>query len=121
MKRQAAYALLGLAMAGHGGADPGWAARLHGAAAQALADLGETLEPLEGRLANLDCQRLRAAMGAETFEAEYDAGRALNLARAADQALRRIQAGDEASRAGCADERTGRGRIRCGRDGADAS
>ena len=76
-----AYALIGLAMAGRGGADPGWSARLHGAADQALADLGRALEPLEGRLADLDRQRLRAAMGAEAFEAEYAAGRALDLAQ----------------------------------------
>ena len=76
-----AYALIGLALAGHGGADPGWSARLHGAADQALADLGHTLEPLEGRLADLDRQRLRAAMGAEAFEAEYAAGRTLDLAQ----------------------------------------
>jgi predicted ATPase/DNA-binding XRE family transcriptional regulator len=81
MKRQTAYPLIGLAMAGHGGADPGWSARLHGAADQALADLGETLEPLEGRLAELDRQRLRAAMGTEDFETEYAAGRALDPAR----------------------------------------
>jgi hypothetical protein len=76
-----ATALTGLALAGRGGADPGWSARLHGAADQALADLGHTLEPLEGRLANLDRQRLRAAMGAEAFEAEYAAGRVLDPAR----------------------------------------
>ena len=76
-----AYALIGLAMAGHGRADPGWSARLHGAADQALADLGRTVEPLEGRLADLDRQRLRAAMGAEAFEAEYAAGRALDPAQ----------------------------------------
>ena len=81
MKGAMAYALIGLAMAGHGGADPGWSARLHGAADQALADLGHALEPLEERLAGLDRQRLRAAMGAEVFEAEYAAGRALDLAR----------------------------------------
>ena len=81
MKRHTAYALIGLAMAGHGGADPGWSARLHGAADQALADLGQTLEPLEGRLADLDRQRLRAAMGAEAFEAEYAAGRTLDPAQ----------------------------------------
>ncbi len=46
-----------------GGADPGWSARLHGAADQALADLGHALEPLEARLADVDRQRLRAAMG----------------------------------------------------------
>jgi hypothetical protein len=68
-------------MAGHGGADPGWSARLHGAADQALADLGETHEPLEGRLAELDRQRLRAALGTEGFEAEYAAGRALDPAQ----------------------------------------
>jgi hypothetical protein len=32
LKAGIAYALLGLAMAGRGGADPGWSARLHGAA-----------------------------------------------------------------------------------------
>ena len=81
MKRHAAYALIGLALAGRGGADPGWSARLHGAADQALADLGHALQPLEGRLADLDRQRLRAAMGAEAFEAEYAAGRTLDLAQ----------------------------------------
>jgi hypothetical protein len=38
-------ALIGLAMTGHGGAEPAWYARPHGAAAQALADLGGTVEP----------------------------------------------------------------------------
>jgi predicted ATPase/DNA-binding CsgD family transcriptional regulator len=93
MKRSIAYALIGLAMVGSGGADPGWSARLHGAAAQALADLGHALEPLEGRLAELDRQRLRAAMGAEAFETEYAEGRALDLAPAAQQAMRGIPAG----------------------------
>ena len=85
MKRHIAYALIGLALAGRGGADPGWSARLHGAADQAFADLGHTIEPLEGRLADLDRQRLRVAMGAEAFEAEYAAGRALDPAQVTDQ------------------------------------
>jgi predicted ATPase/class 3 adenylate cyclase len=72
-----AYALIGLAMAGNGGAQPGRSARLHGAADQVLKVLGETLEPLEGRLRDLDCQRLRSALGAEAFKAEYAAGKAL--------------------------------------------
>jgi non-specific serine/threonine protein kinase len=72
-----AYALIGLALAGRGGADPGWSARMHGAADQAFAAQGRTVQPLEGRLAALDRERLRAVMGAETFEAEYAAGRAL--------------------------------------------
>jgi predicted ATPase/DNA-binding CsgD family transcriptional regulator len=80
-RSQVAYALIGLALAGRGGADPGWSARLHGAADQALADLGYALEPVEGRLADLDRQRLRAAMGDGAFEAEYAAGRALDLDR----------------------------------------
>ena len=100
MKAHMAYALMGLALAGYGGADPGWSARLHGAADQALADLGHPLEPLEGRLADLDRQRLRAAMGAEAFEAEYGAGRTLDLPRAAHQARQRIQAGRAVQRAG---------------------
>jgi non-specific serine/threonine protein kinase len=78
MRWGAAYALIGLALAGHGAAGPEWSARLHGAADQALADLGHVLEPLEERLADLDRQRLRAAMGDEAFTAEYDAGRALD-------------------------------------------
>ncbi len=80
MKALMAYALIGLAMAGHGGADPRWSARLHGAADQALADLGRVLDPLEGRLADLDHQRLRAEMGDEAFEAVYAAGRTLDMA-----------------------------------------
>jgi predicted ATPase/class 3 adenylate cyclase/DNA-binding CsgD family transcriptional regulator len=112
MKRHTAYALIGLALAGRGGADPGWSARLHGAADQALAALGHALQPLEGRLADLDRQRLRAAMGTEAFEDEYAAGRALGpagvlaalgrkdaaagQAGVAHQALQGMQAGREA-------------------------
>jgi predicted ATPase/DNA-binding CsgD family transcriptional regulator len=86
-----AYALVGLALTGHGAAGPAWSARLYGAADQALADLGETLEPLEARLADRDRQRLRAAMGADAFDAEYAAGRALDAARVL-AALRRKDA-----------------------------
>ena len=81
MRAATAYALIGLALAGHDGADPDWSAWLHGAADQALADLGETLAPLEGRLVDLDRQRLRAAMGTEVFEAGYAAGRTLDPAQ----------------------------------------
>ncbi len=77
MKRHSAYALIGVAVTGYGRADPAWSARLHGAADQILADLGHALEPLEARLADLDRQRLRTAMGAEDFQADYAAGRAL--------------------------------------------
>jgi predicted ATPase/DNA-binding CsgD family transcriptional regulator len=89
MKALMAYALIGLAMTGHGGASPGWSGRLHGAADQALADSGRVLEPLEGRLADLDRQRLRAAMGDEAFEAEYAAGRALDLPQVLAEAGRK--------------------------------
>ena len=99
MRAATAYALIGLAVAGRGGADPGWSARLHGADEQALADLGHALQPVEGRLADVDRQRLRAAMGDAAFDAEYAAGRTLDLARAADQARSRIAAGREAPRA----------------------
>jgi predicted ATPase/DNA-binding CsgD family transcriptional regulator len=81
MKMNMAYALIGLALAGRGRADPGWSARLHGAADQALADLGHALQPLEARLADQDRQRLRAAMGDGAYEAAYSAGRTLDLAR----------------------------------------
>jgi LuxR family maltose regulon positive regulatory protein len=100
MKSHMAYALIGLALAGHGRADPGWSARLHGAADQALADLGHALEPLEERLADLDRQRLRTAIGTEAFDAEYAAGRTLDLARAAHQARHGIPAGRAAPPAG---------------------
>jgi predicted ATPase len=74
MRAQTAYALIGLAMARSDETRMGRSARLHGAADQALAALGETIAPLEGRLRDLDCQRLRSAMGAEAFEAEHAAG-----------------------------------------------
>jgi non-specific serine/threonine protein kinase len=92
IKAMMAYALIGLALADRGRADPGWSARLYGAADQALADLGHALEPLEGRLADLDRQRLRAAMGAKAFEAEYAVGRTLDLAHVAHQAVQGTQA-----------------------------
>jgi len=101
-KRQTAYALIGLAIAGHGRDDPGWSARLHGAADQALADLGETIDPLEGRLADVDRQRLRDAMGAEAFEAEYAAGGTLDSAEVL-AALRKEATADQA-RAGVTGE-----------------
>jgi non-specific serine/threonine protein kinase len=91
MKALAAYALIGMAMAGHRGADPVWSARMHGAADQALADLGRVLEPLEARLAGIDRERLRAAMGADAFDAEYAAGRTLDPAQV-DAALGRTDA-----------------------------
>ena len=75
------YVLLGLAMAAPDKADPGSSARLHGASDQALSDVGESLEPLEARLAAQDRERLRAAMGDEAFEAEYAAGRVLDDAQ----------------------------------------
>ncbi len=100
MKRQTAYPLIGLAVSGNDGADPSWIARLHGTADQALADLGETLDPLEGRLADLDRQRLRAAMGDEAFAAEYAVGRTLDLARMAHEALQRTLASRAAQQAG---------------------
>jgi predicted ATPase/DNA-binding CsgD family transcriptional regulator len=95
MRRHTAYALIGLALASHGRADPARSARLHGAADQALADLGHTLQPLEARLAGLDRQRLRAAMGAEAFEAEYAAGRALDLTQVVAELGRRDAAADQ--------------------------
>ncbi len=100
MRANVAYALIGLALAGHGGADPGWSAQLHGAADQALADLGHALEPLEARLAGLDRQRLRAAMGAETFDAEYAAGRALDLTQVLAKAGRKDTAALQGRAAG---------------------
>jgi len=91
MKRNTAYALIGLALTSRGGTDPGWSARLHGAADQALADQGHGLAPLEARLADHDRRRLRAAMGDEAFDAEYAVGRTLDPAHAAHEALSEIQ------------------------------
>src|SRR5262249_50780305 len=86
MKQSIAYALIGLAMTG-GGARLRPSARLHGAADQALSVLGETIEPLEGGLRDRDRGRLRSAMGAEAFEAEYAAGQALTSEQALALAL----------------------------------
>jgi predicted ATPase/class 3 adenylate cyclase len=86
-KAGTAYALLGLAMTGSGGTDMRRSARLHGAADQVLAELGESVQPVEGRLRDLDCQRLRSAMGAAAFEAEYTAGRTLTPEQVVDLAL----------------------------------
>ena len=85
MKQSIAYALIGVALAGRAGMVR--AARLHGAAEQALTALGETIEPLEGGLRDRDCQRLRAAMGADAFAAEYAAGQALTSEQAIELAL----------------------------------
>jgi DNA-binding CsgD family transcriptional regulator len=100
MKEAAAYALIGLALAGRGGADPGWSARLHGAADRAFADLGRALQPLEARLADRDRQRLRAEMGDGAFAAEYAAGRTLDLAHAAHQVRQRLRPGGAVPPAG---------------------
>jgi non-specific serine/threonine protein kinase len=81
MRSCTAYALVGLALADRDRADPGWSVRLHGAADQVLSDLGESLEPLEARLASQDHERLRAELGDEKFEAEYATGRALDAAQ----------------------------------------
>ena len=78
-----AYALIGLAMAGSGD-DPVRSARLHGAADEALAALGETLESLEARLRDADRERLRATMGDAAFAAEYAAGHATPFEEIAD-------------------------------------
>jgi predicted ATPase/DNA-binding CsgD family transcriptional regulator len=79
MRPVIAYALVGLAMASRGGADLDWSARLHGAAEAALAELGESLDPLEARLVRLDRERLRAGMGDDAFDAACAEGRALDL------------------------------------------
>jgi predicted ATPase/DNA-binding CsgD family transcriptional regulator len=100
MKRHAAYALIGLALTGHGRSGAGWSARLHGAADQALADQGHALAPLEARLADDDRQRLRAEMGADVFEAEYAAGRALDPAEVLAALGRRGAAAAQAPVAG---------------------
>ena len=76
MNAGTAYALIGLAMAGSGD-DPVRSVRLHGAADEALAALGETVDSLEARLRDADRERLHNAMGGAAFDAEYAAGRAM--------------------------------------------
>src|SRR6202020_1190410 len=63
MRSQGGYALAALALAGHGAAAPGWSARLHGAADEALAEQGSVLEPLEAGLVDLARARLGAPVG----------------------------------------------------------
>jgi predicted ATPase/class 3 adenylate cyclase len=83
MSAGTAYALMGLAMAGSGH-DPVRSARLHGAADQALAALGETVDSLEARLRDADLERLRAAMGSAQFDVQHAAGRAMTSEEIAD-------------------------------------
>jgi predicted ATPase/class 3 adenylate cyclase len=87
MTASTAYALIGLAMADTSRARAGRSARLHGAAGQALAELGETLEPLERGLRDRDCQRLRSTMGDQAFDAEYATGKSLTTDEALTLAL----------------------------------
>jgi predicted ATPase/class 3 adenylate cyclase len=87
MQAGTAYALIGVALAASGEAEMVRSARLHGAAAAALSMLGETVEPLEGSLRDRDCERLRAAMGAAAFDAEYAAGRVMPQDEIVDLAL----------------------------------
>jgi predicted ATPase/class 3 adenylate cyclase len=82
IRASVAYSLIGLAMTDRGQAGMIRCARLHGAAAKALAVLEDTIEPLEGDLRDRDCQRLRTAMGAAAFQAEYAAGQALTVQEA---------------------------------------
>jgi predicted ATPase/DNA-binding CsgD family transcriptional regulator len=84
-KRGVAYSLVGLALAAHGRNEPERAARLHGAAAQTVTDLAQTLAPLETRLADEDGQRLRAELGDKRFETEYATGRALDPGQVLDE------------------------------------
>jgi hypothetical protein len=86
-QRGIAYGLLGLAIIRGSTAGPDWSARLHGAAGQALAALGETPDPLEARLRDANQEKLRAEMGEAAFEAAYAAGRALPLEEAIQLAL----------------------------------
>ena len=77
IKSSTAYAYIGLALTTTDRSDIARSARLHGAADAALAALGETVEPLEARLAESDRQRLRTVMGDEEFEREYTVGQGL--------------------------------------------
>src|SRR5262249_9120077 len=86
MRATAAYALIGLAMTGRD-TDMSRSARLHGAASQTLEELGETIEPLEGRLRDLDCQGLRSRTGPAAFDAECTAGSPLTSDQIIDLAL----------------------------------
>ena len=108
-----AYWIVVLALSGHGVGVPRCSARLHCAVDQALADLGETIDPLEGRLAGLHRQQLRAAMGAETFDEEYGIGRALGWAQ--------VPGGTDAAAGQARAAHQGRPGVQAGRSGALAS
>jgi tetratricopeptide (TPR) repeat protein len=98
------YALLGLAMIRNGPEAANRSAQLHGAADKALDAFGRTPQPLETQLRDADRERLRAAMGAQAFEAGYAAGRALTIEQAIELALSgESPVGDQASDAIAAD------------------
>jgi predicted ATPase/class 3 adenylate cyclase len=87
MKAEIGHALLGLAMTRSGPAAAGRSARLHGAADAALDALGQPPESLGTQLRDADRERLRAAMGANAFEAGYAAGQAMTTEDAIALAL----------------------------------
>jgi predicted ATPase/class 3 adenylate cyclase len=93
------YGMLGLAMTRGGPAEADRSARLHGAADEALEALGESPVAVERQLRDADRERLRAAMGADAFEAGYAAGRALTTDEAIQLAL-----GGENHASGTSDE-----------------
>jgi len=96
------YGMLGLAMTRGGPAEADRSARLHGAADEALEALGESTAAVERQLRDADRERLRAAMGADAFEAGYAAGRALTTEEAIQLAL-----GGESHASGTSDEDSG--------------
>jgi tetratricopeptide (TPR) repeat protein len=87
IKANIGYGMLGLAVTRSGPEAANRSARLHGAADNALEAIGETPAALEKRLRDTDQEKLRAAMGADMFEAGYAAGRALTTEEAIQLAL----------------------------------
>lgn len=76
------YAVLGLALCAGASHDDELAARLHGVATSILDDLGESLEPLEIYLRDIEYERLRSSLGEKAFKAEFLAGASLSAEHA---------------------------------------
>ena len=79
-RTQVALAIFGLALCATAEGDELRATSLHGAAQSLLQIEGGVLEPLEAKIAETDCQRLKVRIGPQAFATAFEDGRQLTAA-----------------------------------------